>query len=152
MSATLSAAVVADLQQKYTRLRREADEATRRAARALMLLHDAQREALRNGLDLRAPHRAAPVPGQRAETYVAGGSAEGPSVPVAAPAQNFDAWARVFSACGQLTHLAFSTEHNTLCGRVAPLGGWRGTGSQAEYERADQLTLCPVCDHAAGAR
>lgn len=43
------------------------------------------------------------------------------------------------------------TTESSLCGFVSPplLDSWRGTGSQAEYDKAQSLPLCRRCKQAA---
>lgn len=66
---------------------------------------------------------------------------------------------RVFTRTGRVAHLRRDYHSmlgtiDALCG-LAPLpwdGGWYGTGSQAEYDRADSLPTCKRCQRIEEAR
>jgi hypothetical protein len=63
---------------------------------------------------------------------------------------------RVYDPAKRVAHLVedaniFMTvaTSDTLCGRTHPDGGWRGTGSQSEYDEAERRVTCRECAEAA---
>lgn len=66
-----------------------------------------------------------------------------------------DDCAKVYTPSGRVAHLrppdySITGAKPVLCPQSLPWGGWLGTGSQAEYDRAAALPACKACIRVAG--
>lgn len=55
----------------------------------------------------------------------------------------------VYTPNGKVAHLLRHGDEvqdgETYCGKQAPADGWRGTGTQDEWDRAGRLPICKWC-------